>query len=144
MDDPAQQTRNFKIKVWKLGSLFNAIYLIFIPQTVLVFSDVLRGVTDWKFIAVKDTLEAFSQVFLEKNSSILNHPYGNILLAGIFCTLALGALMFVVRKETKFFTQESDVLAHLPRDSANWNISWIRELPLAHDQTNDLKVHIIP
>ena len=143
IDDPAQRIRHFKIKVWKVGSLFNAIYIIVIPQAILILSDVLRGVTGWKFTVTKDVSEAFSHDFLEKNSAILKHPYGNILLAVIFCTLCLGGLVFLVRKQKNFFSQESDVLALLTHDAANWNILWIRELPLSHDRTNALEVHII-
>ena len=69
-DDKEQTTCNFKIKVWKLGSIINAIYIIWFPQIFLVMSDVLRGVTTWEFILVKDSEDSWTLEKIVLYSSI--------------------------------------------------------------------------
>jgi len=138
-DDPEQRTLTFKIKVWKVGSTINAIYIILVPQTILVLSDVLRGVTDWNFIRAKDS---YDSVFLEHNSSLLKYRYGNIVFAVIVCTLCTGGLAFLVWRVKKMFEQESDILAFRYHDATRWTVSWVRESSSIHGQTNELEVNI--
>ena len=142
-DDPEQRESVFKIKVWKVGSLINAIYIIIVPQILLVLSDVLRGVTDWKFTKVKGFSEAFGYGFLEKDSLILKYPYGNVISAVVVCTLCTGGLAFLVIKIKKLFVQESDVLGFSTYDTISWKILWIREISSNHGQINSLQVNII-
>ena len=142
-DDPEQRTRKFKLKVWKRGSMINTIYIIFFPQLILVVSDILRGIIHWKFIVIKDLGDAHGFGFLEKNTSILKHPYGNIIFSLIVCTLCTAELAFLVWKLKKLFVEESDVLAFHSYDTTSWTVSWARELSSNYDQTNDLEVRII-
>ena len=141
-DDPEEKTRSFKIKVWRVGSLINTIYIILLPQIILVLSDVMRGVTNWKFKFVKDSYDAFDYGFLEQNSSLLKHQYGNIIFSIIGCVVYTGALSFLAWKITDLFQTESDRLAIRPHDKDKWVISWIRETSSQYSQTHDVEVCI--
>ena len=104
----------------------------------------LLVIMDWEFVSAKSSYEALSKnEFQEANSSILKHPYGNIILAVTACSLSFGGLVFLVWKVDTLFVQESDVLATRFHDTTNWKILWIRETPLKHGQTNDLEVHFV-
>ena len=142
IDDPKASKSNFKIKVWKLGSIINAIYIMFVPQIIVIFSDVLRGVTDWNFQNAENSKDAFKGRFLEHNSTVFKHPFGNIVLALLVIILCSGGLLFLFRKANTLF-ELSDVLATCPHDTTSWKIKWIRETSPNHAQTNNVEVRFV-
>jgi hypothetical protein len=138
--DQLTRTSHFKIKVWKLGTILNTVYLICIPQIILIVSDVLRGIPDWTFTRTNSGLAAESTGFLEANSSILKHPFGNITMSIIVCVICLGGLTFLVLKGQRVFAQESDILAVRFDDTTEWKILWIREQSSTQLGRHDLQV----
>ena len=84
------------IRVWRLGSIFNAFFIGCLPQAVLVLMDYQRGVFDWDFISL--TLER--ELIYENNDALFKSRHGNSLFAtisGIFF-LSLIILTFFTEK----------------------------------------------
>ena len=70
-----------KLKIWRLGTIINAIYIGCIPQCILCFTDYYKGVHDWKF----NSTDHANYVF-ENNEALFKSNYGN----SIFSTLSGG------------------------------------------------------
>ena len=138
--DPLTRKSYFKIRVWKIGTFLNTFYLIFIPQLILILSDVLRGITGWKFTKTIDGIEAVRTGFLETNTSILKHPFGNITMGIFICILCLGGLAFLFLKGQRVFAQESDILAVQFHDTTEWKMLWIRERSSIQPARHDFQV----
>ena len=71
------------IRIWKLGSIFNAFFIGCLPQIVLLFMDHQRGIVNWDFIGIALKPEGI----YENNDALFKSRYGNSLFAiftGIF------------------------------------------------------------
>ena len=143
IEDEQYKRSYFKIKVWKLGSVLNTFYLIFMPQLILVVSDVSRGVTSWNFIRMEKFHDYMERGFIESDSSILKYPFGNVIFAITVCIVCMGVLIFLVSNLNKLFIQHSDALAFRSHDSTKWEMLWIRDQPIRRRQTEDHQVFII-
>ena len=140
--DQVQRKTNFKLKLWKIGSIINAVYIILVPQAFLVCSDVWRGVTKWKFTRRKDIYEAASHGFVEKNSALIKHQHGNVFFSIAVSLVSLIVLVFLLIKLKKLFVQASDVLATRTDDTTSWAIGWNPEISSTNGQANETEVFI--
>ena len=65
-----------KLKIWKWGTIINAIYIGCIPQLILCITDYYKGVHQWEFgmniPGIDDS---------ENNDALFKHPYGNTIFA---------------------------------------------------------------
>jgi hypothetical protein len=68
--------KNDKVKLWKLGTIINAIYIGVVPPIMLIISDVTRGITSWKPLENNVTISRIHQT-----DSIFLPPYGNTVFA---------------------------------------------------------------
>ena len=84
------------IRIWKLGTIFNAFFIGCLPQLVLFAMDYHRGVIDWSFIGI-----ALQQEYIkENNDALFKTRYGNSLFAIISC------LFFFFLISITFFTDK--------------------------------------
>ena len=79
------QDGRYKLKIWKSGTIINAIYIGCIPQCILCITDYYKGIHNWKF----DATDKENGVF-ESNDALFKSNYGNT----IFATTT--AIFFVV------------------------------------------------
>ena len=72
----------YGIKIWKLGTIINAIYLGCAPQLLLLYMDHRRGVPSWEFSSKSVNQQKLDNDF-EGNDSIFKHRLGGTLFAVI-------------------------------------------------------------
>ena len=76
------------IRIWKIGSILNALFIGCLPQVVLIFMHYYRGVCNWDFISFAlDTERIY-----ENNDALFKSRQGNFLFAivsGIFFLLLI-------------------------------------------------------
>ena len=65
------------IRVWKYGSLFNALFIGCFPQIVLLAMDFYRGSVSWDFIG---NVLNWEKIF-ENNDALFKYSYGNSIFA---------------------------------------------------------------
>ena len=70
--DSNQKNNDYPIKVWKVGSVINAIFIGIIPPIALLISDFQRGITKWEFNQTN-----FNNFNSEFNDAIFKHILGN-------------------------------------------------------------------
>ena len=75
------------IKIWKLGSVLNAVFIGVVPLLALVISHLSRGITAWNFH--QTTVETH---IIQQNTALFKSPYGNI----SFSTLLLVFFSIVI------------------------------------------------
>ena len=73
------------IRIWKLGSIINAVFIGCLPQIVLVAMDFYRGVVNWDFLGLSLTP---GRIY-ENNDALLKYNYGNTLFSIISGTFFL-------------------------------------------------------
>ena len=96
------QQGQYKLKIWKWGSIINAIYIGFLPQCILCFTDYCKGVHQWEFNKNIDEGSQKSGYWMgdgedyENNNSLFKSNYGNTIFATTSATffLSLIALFF--------------------------------------------------
>ena len=71
----------YTVRIWKLGTFVNAIYIGCLPQCVLLLTEYYKGVRSWDFVG--NTLN--SQGIWEKNDALIKSPYGNTIFAVTSC-----------------------------------------------------------
>lgn len=131
----------FKIKLHKKATIWNSIYIIFVPQLMLVISEVWRDVINWEFTTSLDKAsDSAVNAYLETNTSITKHPFGNILFAIVISILNLMALLFLFLKHEHLFSRESDIIGSKSYDEENWKIFWIRNQYTNSDSRESQKV----
>jgi hypothetical protein len=67
---------NFHIRIWKLGSVLNGIFIGILPHTLLIVSDIKRGILKWNFHESNH-----SRFIFQNNDTLFKHQYGNITFA---------------------------------------------------------------
>ena len=78
--------RGPKLKIWKRGTIINAIHIGCIPQLILCITDYYKGVHQWKFGT--NINNEFISVG-ENNDALFKHPYGNTIFATATATIFL-------------------------------------------------------
>ena len=71
------EQRQCKLRIWKRGTIFNAIYIGCIPQIILCITDYYKGVHEWEF--GKKVEGAISDS--ENNDALFKFQYGNTIFA---------------------------------------------------------------
>lgn len=84
------------IKIWKLGTLCNAIFLGCFPQIVLLGMNYCRGIDNWNFLGYNLDTEGV----YEGNDALFKYNHGNSIFAIISCTFYL--LLIIIT----FFTDK--------------------------------------
>ena len=81
----------YTIRVWKTGSILNAIFIGIFPPILLIFLDVQRGVTKWKFV----TTDTKNSIFTFTDA-ILKFENGNLIfsIVSLFVSLLMILLFF--------------------------------------------------
>ena len=91
-----------KIKIWKLGSIINAIYIGCIPQCILCVTDYYKGVHQWEFGKYGPALEERPGVSYENNDALIKHPYGNTIFSITTGTFFLMLIVFFFGSQNIF------------------------------------------
>ena len=89
INESAEQQGQCKLKIWKLGSIINAIYIGVLPQCILCFTDYCKGVHQWEFnknidegSMVNGSWSRYGKLTgdgedYENNNSLFKSNYGN-------------------------------------------------------------------
>ena len=77
----ANSENRYTVRIWKIGTFVNALYIGCLPQCVLLLTDFYKGVHSWDFIG--NTLG--KQVIWENNNALFKSPYGNTIFAVTSC-----------------------------------------------------------
>ena len=96
------QPGQYKLKIWKWGSIINAIYIGCLPQCILCITDYYKGIHQWKFgnhhFVEKLEYHKISSYIsgiprgvedYENNNALFKSNYGNTVFAIITATLSL-------------------------------------------------------
>ena len=78
---------HYNIRIWKLGSVINAIYIGCLPQCILLISDYCKGVHHWKFGRNTDTVDSH-------DDALFKQEYGNTIFAATTALLFLLLIAF--------------------------------------------------
>ena len=92
------------VRVWKLGSVLNYLFMGCLPQVLLISLDYYRGVTAWSFTIV----DSKGQIFRNRNqanNALLKYSYGNTIfsIATFLFYLFLIVIFFTWDKMFKSF-----------------------------------------
>ena len=79
------QESQYSLRIWKMGTLFNAIFMGIMPHISLIVADFGRGVTAWPFFRDDESV-------WEINNALIKSPYGNV----IFSATALVLFTFII------------------------------------------------
>ena len=93
--------KQFQLKIWKWGSIVNAVYIGCIPQCILCITDYHKGVYDWEFGRRYDYAND-GGVGAESNDALIKYPYGNTIFAAITASCFLILITIFFGSETLF------------------------------------------
>ena len=93
-------SKRIELRIWKLGTILNGLFIGVVPQLILIFSDILRGVTDWNFIE-----SDFEKTIVQNSDAIFKHRYGNITFS-ISSTMIFLTIFIVLLKTDKLFANK--------------------------------------
>ena len=84
------ENHHYSIKIWKWGTIINALYIGCLPQIFLCAIDYYRGVYSWEFVG--NTLA--KHYIYENNSALIKYRYGNLIFSlststFFFCVIIL-------------------------------------------------------
>ena len=91
-----ESSKGNSIRIWKFGSVLNAIFIGCLPQIILIFMDFYRGVVDWDFVG----LALRPELITENNDSLFQNRFGSIILA-VVSSLLFSSLIILT-----FFTKK--------------------------------------
>ena len=63
------------LRLWKVGSIVNSVFMGCLPQAALIILDYYKGVPSWDFNA------RFNKPPAQDNNSLIKYPYGNTIFA---------------------------------------------------------------
>ena len=78
------------IRIWKFGTVLNALFMGCLPQIILLYMEFYRGTINWDFVGV----ELSGESLWENNDALFKHRYGNCLFASISGILFLFLIIF--------------------------------------------------
>jgi len=108
------QQGQYKLKIWKWGSIINALYIGFLPQCILCFTDYCKGVHQWEFNKNVDegsTFHGSSNLYgqskgdgedYENNNSLFKSNYGNTIFGATTGTFFLSLIILFFGSGTLF------------------------------------------
>ena len=94
-NESTNQLGDPKLKIWKWGTIINAIYIGCIPQFILCITDYYKGVNQWEFD--KNDLSG-----RENNDALFKHPYGNTIFATATATFFLTLITLFFGSQSLF------------------------------------------
>ena len=68
------------VRLWKMGSILNSIFMGCVPQTLLLVLDHYKGVPSWPFTR-EISVGKFVHNLAQDNNALLKYPYGNTIFA---------------------------------------------------------------
>ena len=119
-----------RIRIWKFGSIINALFIGCMPQIFLICFEFYKGTPTWNFIGgqYKEENEIqISKSIFEVNDALIKHPYGNIIFGGVTFILNLTLISIF------FFTDSLDC------DPDYENTEHVNVIQTNEDVTADLK-----
>ena len=78
------------IRIWKFGTVINALFMGCLPQIILFCMEFYRGIVNWDFIDVL----LHEELIYENNDALFKYRYGNCLFASISGILFLFLIIF--------------------------------------------------
>ena len=98
MFEGSKGNEEYHIKIWKWGTVLNAIFIGCLPQIILLCMDYYRGIVSWDFIGSV----LIPEHIYETNDSIFKSNYGSSLFAITSGALFLILIIFVFLSENMF------------------------------------------
>ena len=100
----------YKLKIWKWGSIINAFYIGCLPQCILCITDYHKGINQWDFGKhvnmdmpnITGTISARAGEDYENNNALFKSNYGNTVFAAISATLFLVLITLLFGSGTLF------------------------------------------
>ena len=90
------EKNGYHLKIWRFGSMVNALFIGCAPQTILLLSEFYKGTPSWKFVGTDD------ENIFENNDALVKSPYGNIIFASVSMVLFFILIMIVFYDENYF------------------------------------------
>ena len=90
------------IRIWKFGTVINALFIGCLPQIILLCMEFYRGTIYWDFVGI---LLAEEDIY-ENNNALFKNWYGNCLFATITGLLFLSLIIFTFSANEIFKNQE--------------------------------------
>ena len=78
MFEGCKVNNKYSIRIWKRGTVMNALFIGCLPQIILLFMNFYRGIIEWDFLG--SALEPEKWIF-ERNDALFKSPYGNSVFA---------------------------------------------------------------
>ena len=91
------------IRIWKFGTVINALFIGCLPQIILFCMEFYRGIVNWDFVEI--VLE--KEGVYESNDALFKHRYGNCLFASISGILFLSLIIFTFSTNNIFKTRNT-------------------------------------
>ena len=98
--ETTNQQGQCKVKIWKLGTIINSVYIGCIPQCILCFTDYYKGVHTWEFVGFAGNDFEVENVHNDNNDALFKSQYGNSIFAS---TTAIFFLLLI----TLFFGSDT-------------------------------------
>lgn len=93
-------TKTLELRIWKLGTFLNGLFIGVFPQIILIASDIIRGVITWNFIESN-----LKERIIQNSDTIMKHRFGNIIFSVISIFVFL--IIFILLLETdKLFSNK--------------------------------------
>ena len=86
------------IRIWKLGTILNALFIGCLPQIMLLCMEFYRGTVNWDFVGT----DLYEESLFENNDALFKNRYGNCLFASITGILYLFLIIFTFSTNEKF------------------------------------------
>ena len=93
----SNQKRKCQLKIWKRGTIFNAIYIGCIPQMVLLITDYYKGLHNWK-----NEVMLSNSTDKETNDALFKSEYGNRIFATSTSILFLALIIIFFQCDSLF------------------------------------------
>ena len=81
-----------QLKIWRLGSIANGIYMGVAPSIALITSEYLRGITEFEFDPTQQTAKTYANSSL---NLLFSTPIANVVFASVYI-LVSGLVMFTI------------------------------------------------
>ena len=86
----ANSDNRYTVRIWKLGTFLNALYIGCFPQCLLLLMEYYKGVNTWEFIGNK----LKDQYIYENNDALFKSPQGNTIFS-ITCSTLFFILILI-------------------------------------------------
>ena len=93
-------TKTLELRIWKLGTFLNGLFIGVLPQIILISSDIIRGVTEWNFLESN-----LKEGIVQNSDTIMKHRFGNIIFS-VISIFVFSIIFILLLKTDKLFVNK--------------------------------------